>query len=137
MMLLLFVSSPANGDELHGINTALKLIDDFVIIPAAIGSLITGLLISLLTHWGFFKHHWVTVKWVVTVVAILSGTFLLGPWLNGMEAISATERLAALENPTYRFNQQMLAIVGSMQPVALIFLIILSLFKPWMKKRQR
>jgi flagellar biosynthesis protein FliQ len=135
MILLMVGGNPATGGELHGINSALKLIDDFVIIPAAIGSLLTGLLISLLTRWGFFKYHWVTVKWVVTVAIILSGTFLLGPWLNGMEAISESERMAALTNPTYRYNQQMLLMIGSLQPVALVFLIILSLFKPWMRKK--
>lgn len=74
----------------------MKIIDDFIIIPAALGSLITGLIISWFTNWGFFKFNWVTVKWIVTVSSILFDTFWLGPWLNGMAAISQAERLLAL-----------------------------------------
>lgn len=133
MLLVLFTRNPANGDELHAIDATLKHIDDFVIIPAAIGSLLTGLLISWLTPWGFFRFVWVTIKWVATIAMMIFGTFWLGPWLNGMEALSATERIGALQNETYLYNQSMNAIFGSIQALLLVFLIFISVIKPWKK----
>ncbi|MEI8166371.1 MAG: hypothetical protein WCG26_08330 [Chloroflexales bacterium] len=49
MILLNFLARPDNGHELSGVLAALKLIDDWVIIPSAIGCFLTGLLISWLT----------------------------------------------------------------------------------------
>jgi hypothetical protein len=95
-----------NGDELYGINSVLKFMDDWVIIPTAMLSLLTGGLLCWLTIWGFTKHYWVIVKWVATVTLITTGTIWLGPWLNAMTAISEAERLQALRNPLYVFDRQ-------------------------------
>jgi len=136
MMLLHFVkSNPANGDELYAFNVSIKLLDDFVVIPAAFGSLITGLLFSWLTDWGFFKFNWMTVKWIVTVGSIIFGTFWLGPWVNGATAISDAERLLSLQNPVYLYFKQMNSYFGSMQTLILIALAFISVLKPWGKRR--
>jgi len=70
------------GEALFGRDVAARLVDDFVVIPGAMGSLLTGLIYSLFTPWGFFKHRWVAVKWFITLYGVLFGTFFLGPWLN-------------------------------------------------------
>jgi uncharacterized membrane protein len=63
IVLLGFVKgNTPNGDELYAVNASIKLIDDFIIIPAALGSLITGMLICWLTNWRLFKFKWVIVK---------------------------------------------------------------------------
>ncbi|PMB51102.1 hypothetical protein CEN39_16970 [Fischerella thermalis CCMEE 5201] len=120
-----------NGDELYAINSVLKLLDDFVIIPAANLSLFTGGLLCWLTVWGFFKHYWVIVKWVATVTLITFGTLWLGPWTNAMTAISQAQRLQALQNPLYVFDQK--AIIGGaiIQTVSILAIIIISVLKPW------
>lgn len=75
-----------NGDERYAINSVLKFIDDWVIIPTAMLSLLIGGLLSWLTIWGFTKHYWVIVKWIATVALITTGTIWLGPWLNAITA---------------------------------------------------
>ncbi|MGH2772099.1 MAG: DUF2269 domain-containing protein [Actinomycetota bacterium] len=40
-----------------------------VIVPLSFASLITGLVQSLGTHWGLFRHHWVLAKLVINVFA--------------------------------------------------------------------
>lgn len=121
----------SNGDELYAINSVLKFIDDWVIIPTAMLSLLTGGLLSWLTIWGFTKHYWVIVKWVATVTLITTGTIWLGPWLNAMTAISDTQRLQALHNPLYVLDQQRVIIGGLIQTGSLLFLIVISVLKPW------
>jgi len=127
----------ANGDILYAINAGIKLIDDAVIIPAALGTLLTGFLISLLTPWGAFKHRWVAVKWVVTVLAILFGTFFLGPWVN--ELTELTDAFGAVSPAEKRFQVLIFhhTFWGGVQTVILISVVFISAIKPWGKKKQK
>ncbi|QIR38939.1 hypothetical protein HCG51_21025 [Tolypothrix sp. PCC 7910] len=120
-----------NGDELYAVNTSLKLIDDFVIIPSANLSLLTGGLLCWLTIWGFFKHYWVIVKWIATVLLITTGTVWLGPWLNAATSISEIERLQALSNPLYTFDIKGVLIGGTIQTLSVLAIIGISVLKPW------
>ena len=43
----------------------------FVIVPLALASLGTGILQSLATSWGLFRHYWVLISLVVTALATL------------------------------------------------------------------
>jgi hypothetical protein len=42
-----------------------------VIVPLAVASLITGLLMALGTKWGLFRHWWVLISFVLTILATL------------------------------------------------------------------
>jgi hypothetical protein len=126
--------STTDGDELYGINSVLKLLDDWVIIPAATLSLVTGGFLCWLTIWGFAKYYWVIVKWIATVALIVTGTLWLGPWLNAMTAISEGDRLHALQNPLYLFDHQSVIIGGSIQTLCVIAIIMISFVKPWGKR---
>jgi hypothetical protein len=48
---------------------AMELIARFVIVPLAVTSLLTGIVMSLGTKWGLFRHYWVLISLVLTVVA--------------------------------------------------------------------
>jgi hypothetical protein len=48
---------------------ALELIAWLVLVPLAFASLVTGLIQSLGTAWGLFRHYWVVFKLLVNVVA--------------------------------------------------------------------
>lgn len=124
-----------NGDQLYAINSILKLLDDLVIIPAATLSLLTGGLLSWLTIWGFVKHYWVIVKWVATVTLIVFGTFWLGPWTNAMTVISEAERLQALQNPLYMFDQKAVLVGAIIQTICLLAIISISVLKPWGRRK--
>ena len=39
----------------------LEAIDMKVLVPGAVGCLLTGIVYGNFTHWGFFKHRWLTV----------------------------------------------------------------------------
>lgn len=43
----------------------------FVLVPLALASLLTGLVQSLGTTWGLFRHYWVVAKLVINVFATL------------------------------------------------------------------
>lgn len=135
MMALAFARGHTpNGDELYAVNAGIKLLDDVLIIPAAFGSLITGILICWLTDWGFFRFNWVIFKWVSTIAQILFGTFWLGPWVNGATAIANAERAMALQNSTYLYFREMNNWFGSLQVALLVVVVFVSVIKPWGKR---
>lgn len=131
LLLIFFLSSPANGDELYGINLSMKMVDDFAIIPGALGNIVIGIIYGIWTGWGFFRHRWITVKWILTILQALFGTFFLGPWLNSNVAIAYRLRDAAFTDPEFLYNQQMNSIFGIIQLLLLLVMVWISVFKPW------
>jgi hypothetical protein len=80
-----FFINPASGGELYGITSTMDFIYLFIIIPGAIGVFLTGLIFSLWTNWGWFKHNWISVKWVICLYGVGFGTYPLGPWMSGLD----------------------------------------------------
>ncbi|NTV06788.1 MAG: hypothetical protein HGA59_09840 [Chlorobiaceae bacterium] len=125
-----------DGRVLYGINQSIHHVDmTIVVVPGAIGSLLTGLLYSIFTHWGFFKHNWLTFKWIVTVTAIVFGTIFLGPWETAMMEISGKIGIASLTDQAYLYNQQMNLMFGTLQVMVLIITVFVSILKPWKSKK--
>lgn len=50
---------------------ALELIGWYAIVPLALGSLLTGLVMSLGTPWGLFRYYWVVITLVLTLFSIV------------------------------------------------------------------
>ena len=133
LLLLYFLkANVTDGSVLYGINKSIHHVDMVVVvIPGAIGCLLTGLAYSSLSSWGFFKQRWLIVKWIVTVIAILFGTFFLGPWETRMMNISEELGLASLTNEDYLYNQRMNFWFGLLQCLVLMATVWISIFKPW------
>jgi uncharacterized membrane protein len=138
MSLYFLKNGVTNGDVLYGINRSIHHVDiAIVVIPGAFGCLLTGLVYSLFSRWGFFKHKWMVFKWIVTVAAILFGTFFLGPWETAMMEISGKLGISSLQDPSYLYNQKMNVLFGGMQCLLLMVTLFVSIFKPWKKKREK
>lgn len=133
-LLLLILCIDLSGTGTPGITRAMKFIDDFVIIPGALGTLITGMAYSVWTNWGFFRHRWITVKWIITAAGILFGTFFLGPWTNGMEEAARLMGDRALLDSGFLHCHTMNGIFGPLQVGSLVFALFISSLKPWKKK---
>lgn len=133
LLLLYFLKGDvSDGGVLYGINKSIHHVDmAVVVIPGAIGCLVTGLAYSALSSWGFFKQRWIIVKWIVTVAAIVFGTFFLGPWETKMMHISGDLGLAALDSADYIYYQRMNLWFGLLQFAILVITVWISVFKPW------
>jgi hypothetical protein len=96
----------------------------FVIVPLAIASLLTGLVQSLGTKWGLFRHYWVLFKLLINVAAtivLLLYTQTVG-LLAGLAADPGTD-LGELRGPTFVLHSG----------AALILLLaatVLAVYKP-------
>ena len=139
LLLLFFLKIDVDdGGVLYGINQSIHHLDmAVVVIPGAMGCLLTGLTYSVFSNWGFFKQRWIMVKWVITVSAIVFGTFFLGPWETSMMNISAELGLSAVEDAQYLYNQRMNFWFGTAQVFVLAFTVWISVFKPWRTSAKR
>ena len=138
LISLYFLKAGINdGRVLYGINQSLHHVDmSIVVVPGATGTLLSGLAYSLFTKWGFFKHNWLTFKWVITVTAILFGTFFLGPWEANMMEISGKLGMESLGDIAYRYNERMNLVFGTFQVLILMGTIFISILKPWKSKKE-
>lgn len=108
---------------------AVCAIDKFLITPGAILCLLSGLIFSTFTQWGFYKHGWIIFKWVATIVLILIGTFILGPWLYGNMRL-AQDIISANDIATIASNTKNITHWGTIQLIALLINVMISVFKP-------
>ena len=99
----------------------------FVIVPLCVASLITGLVQSLGTAWGLFRHYWVVAKLGLTVVA----TVIL---LVHTQPIGAVAHVA-LQGPLAAGDLRPLRVQLVADAVAALFALLtattLSVYKPW------
>ena len=105
-----------------------------MVVPAAWASLLTGLLESWLTSWGFFKYRWVTVKWILTVAIMIYAPLFIAQWDRNIEAISKVEGLLALQNPAYLQYRWLYTLSGFSLIAILAFMSVISTLKPWTKQ---
>ncbi|HVL82601.1 MAG TPA: DUF2269 domain-containing protein [Actinomycetota bacterium] len=71
LALGLSASRSAEAGTIRAAWIGMELVGWFVIVPLAVGSLITGILIALGTSWGLFRHYWVIFSLALTVFAVV------------------------------------------------------------------
>jgi hypothetical protein len=107
----------------------MDLIVRWVIVPCALAALFTGLFQSFATEWGLFRHYWITVKFVLTIVAV-------AVLLLHMPTVShVTERTLASADFGALRTQLLVHAVGGL--VVLLTTTGLSIYKPWGRIRYR
>ena len=132
MFLISLRSTASNsGDALYALTAAINLLDDYIVIPAAVGSVITATALCWGTNYGFTKFYWVITKWLLTTGLVVFGTFWLFPWGNGAEQIASVEGLQAMTNPTYAFEARGVLVGTLVQALCLLTIIGISVLKPW------
>ena len=134
MNILRFAWAPSAQGDLYAVDHSIALIDNWVVVPAAWGSLLSGFLESWLTSWGFFKYRWVTVKWIGTVAIMIYAPLFVSQWDRKIEAISEVEGLSALQNPAYLQYRLLYTLSGIGLIAILALLSMISTLKPWTKQ---
>ncbi len=108
----------------RGAYLAMQLMGWYVLVPLCIASLATGLIMSLGTSWGLFRHYWVLVKFVITVLAAII-LFMYTQTLDQLGAMArdTTLSISALRNPSPVLH-------SGLAVLALLLNTTLSIYKP-------
>lgn len=117
------LTAPGGTNPGEGLRFLLFLLDRPVRV-SALGTAVTGGLLSVLTHWGLVRHWWLIAKQIVTVCSL--GLSLVGLSLTVERAFAGN----SVDAPTL--------LVGiATQIVALATVVVISVFKPWGKRIPR
>ena len=103
----------------------MDLIARFVILPLSFAPLITGPILSLGTPWGLFRHYWISVKLLITILSTIIMLIHLRP-ISYLSHAAADGVLSTVE-PSLRI--QMVAASGAAM-VALLASTALAVYKP-------
>jgi len=128
-VLGLSITGLTSRDEqlVRGVYLAMNVCGSFILLPLSIACLMSGLVGSLGTPWGLFRHYWVIFKLVLNVVAtsiLLLYTRTLSQ-LAGVAAGSASDsaEFSALKNPSPLVHAAAAVLV-------LGAAVVLSIYKP-------
>lgn len=125
MALDVAAATSDDGQTLRAAYLGMELIAPRVIVPLAIASLITGVIISLGTKWGLFRHYWVLISLVLTIVAtgvLLIETRTITSYAHvARDPATSAEALRALGSTLVH------SIGGT---VVLLVILVLNIYKP-------
>ncbi|MFF7451445.1 MULTISPECIES: DUF2269 domain-containing protein [unclassified Streptomyces] len=101
----------------------MKLFADWLLLPLAFLTLLSGLLLSLGTAWGLARHRWVWTKFWLTLATTAATAFALRPGVNA--AVTAVAAGRALPDA----GDVLFGPVVSLS--AYVFMTVISVLKPW------
>jgi hypothetical protein len=110
----------------QSVYVAMESVGWLVIVPFSVASLITGLLQSAATHWGFVRHYWVVSKLLITIGA--SALLLLH--MQVMSTVAQAAAAGTLTGSHLRDPRMQLVGDAAAATFVLIIAIGLSVFKP-------
>ena len=117
--------SSGNAPAARGVYLAMDLITWYVIVPLAFASFATGVVSSLGTPWGLFRHYWVLIKLIVTVFS----TIVLMIHTRPIEILARAATGRGL-GTALRAPQAMMVTASAVAVAALVMLTALSVYKP-------
>ena len=123
--LALGIAATASSDPetVRAAWVAMELTGWLVLVPLAVGSLLTGTLLALGTRWGLLRYYWVVFAFVLTLVC----TVVL---VLHMPVVSATASVARTATP-----EDLQSLGGDLlHPAAglvlLLMVLVLNVYKP-------
>ncbi|MGN9759849.1 DUF2269 domain-containing protein [Streptomyces sp. SD31] len=102
---------------------AMKLFADWLLLPVAFLTLVSGLVLSLGTQWGLARHRWVYTKFWLTLATTTATAFALRPGLSS--TVDAVAAGGALPDA----GDLMMGPIVSLS--AYVFMTVISVLKPW------
>jgi len=118
-----------DAEVVRGAYLSMNLIGLYMIVPLSFAALLTGVVQSLATHWGLFRHYWVLMKFLLTIGA----TALL--LMHQFSAVAKAARHSSDAAPGVlpevgQLGTQLLG-DASFGLLALLAITTLSVYKPW------
>ncbi|TXS55950.1 DUF2269 family protein [Streptomyces sp. t39] len=102
---------------------SMKVFTDWLVLPIALVTLLSGLVLSLGTPWGLARHRWVVAKFWLTLATTVASVVLLRPGVDR----AAAAAVSGLPVPEPRD----LVMGPAVSLAAYVFMTVVSLLKPW------
>lgn len=95
-----------------------------IVMPAAIFTIMQGIIYGLFSNWGFIKHKWLLFKWILVLLIALCTGGGIGQMFSVIAKVEATHFVGRFAD-----GGPVLLLI-SLQIMFMLSMIILSVFKP-------
>lgn len=135
-VVALLASGPAaaTGRGRFGLDLAAYTIHEQILFWAFVVTLTTGLVFALFTPWGFFRHRWITAKWILAGVLFVTTLWLQRPQLGGVVGLSDAG-VGAVGGRSYAAYRSSALDIALVQLAIVVVIFALSTLKPWGSRR--
>jgi hypothetical protein len=120
----------SNFNDVYTTYRIFNTISDNVVKIGAQGTILLGALYGFFTKWGFIKHKWLAVKWVLFIAQTFIGILVVDKLMVANLALLETEKVLALNNPAFLHNHYLRLYVVMAQIGLTLLALILSVLKP-------
>jgi uncharacterized membrane protein len=114
-----------DAQTLRAAYLAMELIAWYAIVPLALASLLTGLVMSLGTNWGLFRHYWVLISLLLTIIATIV-LLVETQTINYFADVAADPRTS--DDDLRALGNTLVHSVGG--TVVLLVIVVLNVYKP-------
>ena len=120
----------SNFDEVYLTYKTFNIISDNVVKMGAQGTILLGAIYGFFTRWGFIKHKWLAVKWLLFIAQTFIGILVVDKLMITNLSLLETEQALALTNLVFIHNHYLRMYVVLGQIGLTLFALILSILKP-------
>jgi hypothetical protein len=120
------LTSP-DGQMVRAAYLSMEFIGWYVIVPFSLAALVAGLVESVGTPWGLFRHWWVLAKFLL----ISSATIVLLMHMQAVTRMSGFASEITLSSTDFRALRIQLLVHAAGGLLVLIAATVVSVYKPW------
>lgn len=123
LALAIAAAQSTDSDLIRSAWVGMELIGWSVLVPASVGTVLTGLVMSLGTSWGLLRHYWVVLSLSLTVIATVV-LVLHMPDVSDLEAQARRTDASDLEALGSDLSHSTLGLI------LLLAILVLNVYKP-------
>lgn len=129
-LALLLKLDLSNFDDVYFSYKSFSIISDLIVKIGAQGTILVGAVYGFFTRWGFIKHKWLALKWLLFIVQTFIGILVVDRLMVANLGLLETEKTLALSNPTFIHNHYLRLYVVIGQIGLTLVALVLSVLKP-------
>ncbi|MCL1918956.1 MAG: hypothetical protein FWG14_11670 [Peptococcaceae bacterium] len=135
LVILLALSQQTSHEGILALLSLIELADYLLIIPGATICYLLGTVYGLFTVWGFIKHKWIILKWILYNIACIPAMIFALPSVEAMRQFVLLNEVAAASVPELRDKLVMHGMLSSYILVIAVVIVFISVYKPFKKRK--
>jgi len=116
-----------NDQVIRACLIAMDITARYVIVPLCLASLLTGIIQSIFTKWGLFRHYWIVVKLLLTLGSTVLLFLHLKP-ISSLAGVALSPNFSSVKETGSLIN--ILSKAG-LATLVLLLITTISVYKPW------
>ena len=120
----------SNYTDVYLTYKSFNIISDHIVKMGAQGTILLGAVYGFFTKWGFIKHKWLAVKWILFIAQTFIGILIVDKLMVANTALLEVEKIMALSDPIFLHNHFLRLYVVMGQIGLTLLALILSVLKP-------